>query len=212
MGPGPGMPYPGPPPQRGTNGLAIAALVLGLIGGVVLGAVLGFVALAQIRRTGQQGRGLAIAGIALSGVWTLLVGVGIVAAIATSATRDGSGTVTGGGTASVQTVAVGDCLNDIPDGRTVKTLSVAPCDQPHVGEVFATYDSPAGTYPGQDKLQDAAERRCPDLIDGYAPGAGDDDLGLFTLVPTSSGWLRGDRATQCVATTDTPKSGSIRTR
>jgi hypothetical protein len=205
------MPY-GPPPQRGTNGFAIAALVLGLIGGMILGAILGFVALAQIRRSGQQGRGLAIAGIITSGIWTLLFAIGVIAAIAGSAQRDGSGTVTGdGGTASVDSIAVGDCLNDLPDGRKVRSLSVAPCDQPHTGEVFGTYDSPAGTYPGQEQLQSDAERRCPDLIDGYAPGAGE-GLDLFTLVPTDRSWRSGDRSTQCIAATDTPRSGSIRIR
>jgi hypothetical protein len=211
VGPGTPSPYPGPPPQRGTNGLAVASLVLGIIGGVVVGAILGIVALAQIRRTGQQGRGLAISGIVLSGAWTLLLAAGVVAAILGSAHRDGSGTVTAGGTASVGSVSVGDCLNDLPDGRSVRTLSVAPCDQPHTGEVFAEYDGAPGAYPGATPLQDEANRRCPDLIDGYAPGAGE-GFDLFTLVPTDGSWRAGDRSTQCVAATDTPRSGSIRTR
>ncbi len=210
------MPFPGPPAQQRTNGMAIAALVVGIVGGLfvvgsIVGLVLGIVALSQIRRTGEKGRGLAVAGIVLSCAWIVLIAVVAVAAISSSAQRDGSGTVTAGGTTSVRSVAVGDCLNDLPDGRTVRSLKVAPCDQPHTGEVFATYDSPPGTYPGQEQLQDEAERRCPDLIDGYAPGAGD-GFTLFTLVPTDGGWRGGDRSTQCVAATETPATGSIRTR
>jgi len=47
-----------------TNTLAVLALVFGILGSVV-GAILGHVALAQIKRTGDSGRGLAIAGIVL---------------------------------------------------------------------------------------------------------------------------------------------------
>ena len=42
--------------------------------GAVAGIVLGILALGQIRRTGQRGRGLAIAGLALSALWLVLIG------------------------------------------------------------------------------------------------------------------------------------------
>ena len=45
-----------------TNGLAIAALVSSFFVSI-LGIILGFVALNQIKSTGEQGRGLALAGI-----------------------------------------------------------------------------------------------------------------------------------------------------
>jgi peptidyl-prolyl cis-trans isomerase B (cyclophilin B) len=50
---------------RGTNGLAIASMVLGLVGGSVLAVVFGHVARSQIRRTGEDGDGLAVAGLVL---------------------------------------------------------------------------------------------------------------------------------------------------
>jgi hypothetical protein len=65
--------------QAPTNGLAIASLVVGLFWmwwiGSVLAVVFGHVALNQIARTGQSGRGLAIAGLVLGyiGLATLLV-------------------------------------------------------------------------------------------------------------------------------------------
>lgn len=53
----------------GTNGLAIASMVLGIIWlwwvGSVLAVIFGHVSLGQIKRTGQQGRGMAIAGLVL---------------------------------------------------------------------------------------------------------------------------------------------------
>jgi hypothetical protein len=78
--PGPYNPY-GPYPSTQTNGLAIASLVTSLAGVVfgiplavfcyvgllipVIAAVLGGVALSQIRQTGQQGRAMAVAGIVI---------------------------------------------------------------------------------------------------------------------------------------------------
>lgn len=54
--------------QRGTNVFAILALVLGLFTGI-LGIVFGHVARAQIRRTGESGDGLAIAGLVVGYLW-----------------------------------------------------------------------------------------------------------------------------------------------
>jgi len=63
-------------PQYGTNGLAIAGFVLGLLGftGItaILGIVLGSIGLSRIRGTGQGGKGLAIAGIVLGSCWLAL--------------------------------------------------------------------------------------------------------------------------------------------
>ncbi|MHB1491470.1 MAG: DUF4190 domain-containing protein [Cellulomonas sp.] len=51
--------------NRGTNGMAVAALVMGLIGGSVLAIVFGHVAKSQIARTGESGEGMASWGQAL---------------------------------------------------------------------------------------------------------------------------------------------------
>jgi hypothetical protein len=63
-------PYPAYPPTPPTNGLAIASLVCG-IGAFVIGLsfipaiICGHIARGQIRRTGEQGGGLALAGLIL---------------------------------------------------------------------------------------------------------------------------------------------------
>ena len=87
--PGPayqGYPYQGLPQYAQTNGLAIASLVLGLVGFIlpcgIVGIVLGIVALVQIRDRQQKGKGLAIAGLVLAGLWTALyVGLFVTAAV-----------------------------------------------------------------------------------------------------------------------------------
>ncbi|WP_024793604.1 DUF4190 domain-containing protein [Tomitella biformata] len=81
VGPGYGYPpmgqygaqYPYPPPP-GTNGLAIAALITAVAGlslcgfPSVLGLIFGIVSLQQIKKSGEQGRGMAIAGIVVGGI------------------------------------------------------------------------------------------------------------------------------------------------
>ena len=57
--------YPYAPPRARTNGLAIAALVTGLLGFALVPVVLGHVALGQVRRTGEGGGALAVAGLVL---------------------------------------------------------------------------------------------------------------------------------------------------
>lgn len=68
--------YGAPVQERSTNVFAILALVFGVLGGV-LAIVFGHIALSQIKRTGENGRGLAIAGLILGYVfvafWLLLV-------------------------------------------------------------------------------------------------------------------------------------------
>ncbi|MGO4617960.1 DUF4190 domain-containing protein [Nocardia sp. 2YAB30] len=56
-------------PVQGTNGVAIGALISSLVGfvtcgiGSIVGIILGAVALNQIKQSGQEGRGMALAGV-----------------------------------------------------------------------------------------------------------------------------------------------------
>jgi hypothetical protein len=71
-----GQPYPGMP-KAGTNGFAIASMVLGIVWiygvGSILALVFGYIARSQIKRNPQGGDGMAIAGIVLG--WVGLVGI-----------------------------------------------------------------------------------------------------------------------------------------
>ncbi|SCG46054.1 DUF4190 domain-containing protein [Micromonospora inositola] len=59
------------PAVRGTNVMAILSLVFAFVFSPV-GIVLGHIAKKQIRRTGEQGSGLATAGLVLSYIFTIL--------------------------------------------------------------------------------------------------------------------------------------------
>lgn len=60
-----GMPSYAPPVSVGTNGMAIASLVTCFVCGFIVPIILGHIALGQIRRTGEGGKGLAIAGLVI---------------------------------------------------------------------------------------------------------------------------------------------------
>ena len=87
------QPYWGYPPPRPTNGLAVAAFVCGLAQFVVVltfipAIVCGHVARAQIRRTGEAGGGLALAGLILGYVGGALL-IGLVLALVAIAVKAG---------------------------------------------------------------------------------------------------------------------------
>lgn len=67
-----GQPLYQQPVSPPTNLLAILALVLGLFTGI-LGIIFGHIARAQIRRTGEGGAGLALAGLVIGYVWLSLL-------------------------------------------------------------------------------------------------------------------------------------------
>ena len=57
--------YPGYPPPQSTNALAIVSLVCAFLF-APLGIIFGHISLSQIKKTGEEGRGLAIAGLVIS--------------------------------------------------------------------------------------------------------------------------------------------------
>lgn len=80
-------------PARPTNGWAIASLVVSLVScgfGSILGVIFGHVAMSQIKRNGDQGRGLAIAGLII-GYLGLLAVIGFVVLVIVAGETDNSG-------------------------------------------------------------------------------------------------------------------------
>jgi Domain of unknown function (DUF4190) len=96
-----GYGYGYPTAQGGTNGLAIAAMICGICGFACLvpglvGIVLGIVSLPQIKRNGQSGRGMAIAGIVLGALWIVVTVVVFVVTHEISQPLDTGGDGSGG--------------------------------------------------------------------------------------------------------------------
>jgi hypothetical protein len=194
--------YPGPgaypPPAPGTNWWAVISLVFGVIGGVLISVVCGIVGLNRARK-GQGGRGMAIAGLVLSGLWVL----GIVALVVFLVLFDK-------GTVSATEVKAGDCLKELPASGLVVTVDTAPCGEPHAGEIFSVMTMPDGDFPGQFAIEEYQNKCAPELADYSAEAAEDADVGLFVLYPSEDSWGQGDRTVTCIATTDSPRTGALK--
>jgi hypothetical protein len=215
--------YPGyPPADPGVNGFAIWALVTGFFGfiGAVLATVFGLIALNQIGKTGQRGRGLAIAGLSLAGGWLLVLVAVIVVGVAVGDTSSASRTP---GDTVVPTVAQstptdepteeattidkftpGQCLNGINGSRSPVT-----CAAPHDGEVYAVYDLKNGKWPGQATVKKQAEAGCNTRLDSYAKHPA--KLDFYYLYPDELSWP-DDRSVVCIAADPNDKklTGSVR--
>ena len=199
-------PYNSPAP---VNGVAIAALVLGILCCVpALGLLLGLVALRQIRRTGERGRGMAVTGAVLSGLGLVLwvavpVGGAAFDAWVKGAARDHG---------SAYSLTKGECF-DSPNGSLegmAYDVDKVPCTSLHDAEVFATFRMTGGAdYPGDGRLTDVADARCYALRYGYAMDAWavPDDVDVYYLTPSRQSWRYGDREVTCLFGNTDEKAG-----
>jgi hypothetical protein len=204
-----GRAYPAPlPPQ--VNGLAIAALVLGfmcLLPGA--GLVLGVLALVQIKRKGERGKGMAVAGIALSATGALLMTLALTTGGARDAWDGFRDAASGAGTTF--SVKKGECF-DAPNGSLegyAYDVDVVPCEGRHDAEVFAEFSLPEGEYPGDDEVEDAAGDRCYDLSASYVMDtwAMPADVDVYYYTPTRQSWRYGDRQVACVFGNEDAEAG-----
>lgn len=189
--------YYAPPPPQATNWWAIVSLIFGVLGGVLISVVCGIVGLNKAKQ-GQGSRGMAIAGLVLSGLWVLVLIAGIAFYFAV-----GQGTVT------ATDVKVGDCLKEIPSSARVMTVDTVGCEESHAGEVYAVLLMPEGDYPGQTAIEEY-QNKCEPELATYSPDATDDSVQMYVLYPTEETWNQGDRAVTCIATLDPPRTGSIK--
>jgi len=175
-------------------------LIFGILGGVLISVITGIVALGKTKDGRQSGRGMAIAGLVLSGVWIVVIGIAI-ALVALSDTD----------IVTADRLQVGTCLTAIPqDGARVVTVDTVTCDKPHRGEVFGAINLPDGEFPGQSAIEKYQER-CAPALTAYAPdAAADHTIGLYVLYPTPETWKTGDREVTCIATSETELTGSLR--
>ncbi|MFJ6695742.1 DUF4190 domain-containing protein [Streptomyces sp. NPDC091272] len=194
------QPYGAPPAPPRTNGMAIASLVTGIVCCVpVLGLILGLVALSQIKRRGDAGKGMAVAGIVLSSLSVVLVLVGIVTGALTNF-RQGFEDGMNENRHAVEDLRTGQCF-DTPDGSlegTTYDVSLLDCGKPHDAEVFGTFDlAESRDYPGDERISTVADQKCATAEKKYT-GGGVADADSYYLMPDARGWRLGDRGVTCV--------------
>lgn len=145
----------GPRRPEGTNGWAIAAFVLGILGGTILSVIFAIVALFQTMDRRQRGRGLAIAALVISAAWIAV----ITSLIAYGLSAQGK---------SVQAVDLktGDCVKDASESELPTWVKRVRCDRPHYGEVFAVLTlSDTPTFPGGEALRARSDECGPTVFD-----------------------------------------------
>ncbi|MFD9567586.1 DUF4190 domain-containing protein [Streptomyces sp. NPDC059994] len=233
-GPGWPPPYPGPGPQQPwypypqaypqpfqepakTSGLAIASLVTGIVCCVPpLGLVLGVLALGRIRKRGQRGKGMAITGVVLSAISTVLAVVLVVSGAASAfwdGFRDGIDEVKS--TRSTMDLRKGDCF-DVPGGeleREVVNVTLVPCNEPHDGEVSGSFKLDGSSFPGDKAITALADRKCWAVEQEYAMDswALPVEAESYYYTPSTRSWRLGDHSVTCsFATTSGKLKGSVR--
>jgi len=200
-------------PQRptGTNGLAIAALVLGICGFLVatpiIGLIFGIVSLSAVRRSGQKGKGLAISGIVLSSAWIAIFATFMtIAVIATGdpAVRDANGTVVSPGVVSVFALQKKDCFT-LPHGvigsthTKTATVKVVPCSTAHDSESIGLFTLADESLPTADDLHTESTKQCVQLLNAAIPDPASLPSGsrMEYLYPDQRAWDNGRRQVMC---------------
>lgn len=201
-------------PGGGNNGLAVATLICGILapcGVGLLALIFGIIALVQIKQSGQKGRGMAITGLALTGVWAVLGVILVVVLLVLGAGADGDGEAATSGEVGIDSLLPGDCVERLEEGSITTTVPTVPCAEPHAGEVYAIFDLTDGDWPGDEAVWEEAETGCIDRLFGYSPTAYEDEqVDIFYVHPTSESWEIGDREVVCVTYyLDGLRTGSI---
>jgi hypothetical protein len=180
-----GQPQPPLAPQRrpGTDGFAIASLVLGIVGGSVLAIIFGFVARSRIKRSGAGGKGLALAGILLGFAWLALIGVIVVLAIVGVLDSNNADDFSG------EKKAVAQTIDDV-EGAFSDHDGDRACD-----ELFtASFKAALATGGGKS---------CADVI------VGGDDGKIQAQIDVDTITIAGDRAIADVDEGDTPERWTL---
>jgi hypothetical protein len=217
-GPGgypPPYPYQASGPQPSKT-LAIWAFVLSLAGlcGItaIIAIILAIIALARVNSGHAAGKGLAIAALVISTLCIIgLVGLGGLGVwfSSTLVDRGPDGHIARSGRVFLGDLRVGDCVKDLAETGFLDTVTGVPCSDAHHAEAFATFELPAGEFPGQDAVDAWADRRCAQELNALTivQGSG---LGLTFVRPTGKTSWNIDRIVVCIASTRQATTGMLK--
>ncbi|WP_285366653.1 DUF4190 domain-containing protein [Streptomyces albipurpureus] len=194
------------PPTPPVNGLSIVSLVSGIVCCVPpLGLIFGLISLSQIRRRGERGKGMAIAGTILSALSTLLTLTLLVTGFLGSAWEGFKDEMDETSRSrSTLDLRAGDCFNlpgrGASEEKETEAVEAVDCDGEHQAEIagdlkITGFDG----FPGARRLETLAEKSCQEINDDYAmdhwevPG----NMDYYYYLPTRESWRLGDRKITC---------------
>jgi hypothetical protein len=199
----PGMPEPG------TSGWAIASFVLGLLAVSVLSIIFGVIALSRIRGSHQRGKGLAIAGLSLSGVW-IAGTIGFVVYFASTAAQlSSTGQITQGGHLSITQLHAGDCFQNgggnQPNAGATSQITAVTCATPHNAQVIALLPVSGSAYPGASAFEAQAGPGCKAKAKAdLDPARLTPSMNLLWYYPEQLTWTEGQHSITCVVADSSP--------
>ncbi|MEM7276032.1 MAG: septum formation family protein [Actinomycetota bacterium] len=160
---------------------------------------------ARHARPVRFGAALAVAGLALAACGG--------ASQTDETVRDESGAIVEEGEVGAFKVQVGDCISGVEEGL-VETANGVTCDGMHQYEVYYSHLLPAGDYPGDVAINEAAQSECLEAFEPFVGLSYDQSVYGFTaLTPVQDSWERiDDREILCLIGNydGTDKSGSAR--
>jgi hypothetical protein len=213
---GPGAPAP---PSGPANGWAIAAFILGLLGAFPLGIIFAIVALRQIGDSRQRGKGLALAGLALSIIWGAALAVYLVLgnsgtpagqsagggshpSASSSSAPASPGSSHGRSQTSVFDLRTGQCFQNPPASQAVLGITyvtVVPCTTLHNAQVFVEFPATGTSYPGSASLKSQANQGCQSRVaKNLETSKITSSMNLHFLYPLSTSWGQGHRSITCL--------------
>ena len=115
----------------------------------------------------------------------------------TAARRADDGSLTSGGTVTVDELRVGDCF-DADDETEISDVDGIPCADPHDYEVFAVQDRAGETYPTEAEFDTIFGSLCVPAFESYV-GSDYTTSALYAgmITPSESTWDDGDREYIC---------------
>lgn len=131
---------------------------------------------------------------------------------AKEAEADASQEAAAGENTDVFTIKVGDCLNDQSAAEQVTEIPKVSCDKPHDSEVFASGESAAAEWPGEEALTAEADKLCESEFATFVGISYDESsLTIGSYTPAKESWADGDRKIDCViGSADGQTTGSLK--
>lgn len=99
-------------------------------------------------------------------------------------------------------LSVGDCFDDTEVGvNEVTEVPGLPCSEPHDNEVYALFDLPPGTFPGDEQVDASASLGCYERFEGAIGRSYEEsEIDFIAMYPTEDSWTRiDDREVVCIA-------------
>ena len=99
---------------------------------------------------------------------------------------------------NIRDVAVGQCIESLPEGSIINDVPIVPCDLPHQYELFGNTQVDSDGFPGEDVFRMATDA-CVPLFGSYlGEDYFDSTYYIDPIAPTEAGWKVGDRAVNCL--------------